>query len=121
MRRFAVAYFFLAAVALCLSGYCFVQVPFDKLSTEVALETIERGYIDRENFHGQDLKDLDWNLRRIRGNSSAYKLAHQRLWRAGVYGFGALGLFSGLMGFTMLGALRKRAAHLSAAGDGSAP
>jgi hypothetical protein len=120
VRRFAVAYFFLAVAALCLSAYCFVQVPFDKLSTEVALEAIERNYIDRGSFNAQELKELDWNLRRIRGNSSAYKLARKHLWQAGVYGFGAFGLFSGLMGFSMLGALRKRAADLSAAGGGGA-
>lgn len=121
MRRFAFGYLFLAVVALCLSAYCFVQVPFDKLSTEVALEGIEREYIDRGRFDAQQLEDLDRRLRWIRGNSSAYKLARERLWQAGVYGFWAFTLFCGLMGFSMPDALRKQPARLSAAGGGSTP
>ena len=45
----------------------------------------------------------------------------ERLRQAGMNGFWAFTLFCGLMGFSMLDALRKQAARLSAAGGGSTP
>lgn len=121
MRRFAFGYLFLAVVALCLSAYCFVQVPLYKSSTEVTLEAIEHHYIDRGRFTAQELADLDWFLHKIKSNSRADKLVHERLQQAGMNGFWAFTLFCGLMGFSMLDALRKQAARLSTAGGGSTP
>lgn len=121
MRRFAFGNLFLAVVALCLSAFCFVQVPIYKSSTEVNLEVIEHHYIDRGRFSPKELADLDEFLHLIRSNSRADKAARERLRQAGMYGFWAFTLFCGLMGFSMLDALRKQPARLPAAGGGSTP
>ncbi len=119
MRRFAFGPLFLAVVALCLSAYCFVQVPIYKSSTEVNLEVIEQNYIDRGRFTPKELADLDEFLHLIRSNSRADKAARERLRQAGMNGFWAFTLFCGLMGFSMLDALRKQAEEIAAAGDGT--
>ncbi|EJE53177.1 hypothetical protein PMI14_02076 [Acidovorax sp. CF316] len=121
MRRFAFGYLFLAIVALCLSAYCFVQVPLYKSSTEVTLEAIEHHYIDRGRFTAQELADLDWFLHKIKSNSRADKLVRERVRQAGMNGFWAFTLFCGLMGFSMLDTLRKQAEEIAAADGGTPP
>ncbi|MBW8463398.1 hypothetical protein [Acidovorax sp.] len=106
MRKFVVALFVLSAAALCLCVYCFLQIPFDKVSTEFAISEVERTFVVRMSFDAKQLEHLDWLAGWIRMNTAAFKSVHRNLWQASVYGFGAFGLLNAALGFLMWRALR---------------
>ncbi|WP_124515632.1 hypothetical protein [Acidovorax sp. FJL06] len=106
MRKFVVAHFILSVAALCLCAYCFLQIPFDKISTESAIGEIERTFVVRMSFDAKQLEHFDWLAKWIRMNAAAFKSAHSNLWQAGVYGFGAFGLLSAALGVSMRRTLR---------------
>ncbi|WCM94781.1 hypothetical protein M5C99_08770 [Acidovorax sp. NCPPB 2350] len=99
--------FFLAAVSLCLCAFCLINIPINKVSTQIALGLVD-GYIKREDFDKKELELLDFHRKWILMNDQSYASAHRNLWYTGIYGFGGLALLNGLLGVMMLRSERRR-------------
>jgi hypothetical protein len=81
----------ISVVAFTLCTFCFVQLPFIKVSTLDAIKTIENDEVIRSQLGTGGRERLTSQIRWIRFNSDQFSRKHQSLWMAGVFGFSALG------------------------------
>ena len=105
------AFIYLAAcngvLALLLSAFCFINFPFQKVSTETSVASLETDVIDRSRLSAEQIKILNWNLSWIRMNEISWRRAHGATWNAGVFGFAGLGLANLLLALFAYRASRK--------------
>jgi len=79
--------------ALCLSAYCFAQIPLIKHPTAPVIADLEERFLsDRSRLSPPEVERLDAHLRVLRFNVQALGKTHANLWRAGVLGFLCLGI-----------------------------
>jgi hypothetical protein len=102
----------LCAGTLCV--FCFLQIPVHKQTTEAALASLEKQFIDRASLDGKQSERLKYLVGTIRWNDHIHRVTHANLWPAGVYGFLGLALINGFVAYRLRSSLRTFHEHTAA-------
>jgi hypothetical protein len=106
LRPIGVALLVQAAVAIALSAFFLISVPYGKLNSETALAEVA-SRADRGRMSAKDLESFEFVLNQLRMNYSSVTRIQADNRRVGMYGFATFGVINIVLGVIILRATRR--------------